>query len=420
MVFIHQATLVGMSLSASALGAVLTTIQNDPNHCMVGNATCNGNHVYHCEPSNKWVAKEECVYPSWCDVGTDGTVGCVSDTGLKRDALVDSSVHTLAPTRTDGYSPSHINCREAELRCNGRWEEICDGFGVWRKWRKCAECFSQGDGKADCIPDTTLPSPEPKPTFCKKDQLRCNGQWEEICDNDAEWHRLMQCESCTEDTGGAIDCVPYVDMPPEPSHPPQCIQGTLRCEGNWLDLCNADLSWKRVQQCRQCVTDTDGQPFCDNGQLPSSSSSTPKATPTASSTLITSVPITSVPTTATPVPRSPEARVAEDNPCFGGEVRCSGDRVEACTAEHEWQDFGPCPSCKQLYNTRDCEPGWQQCAHGNTTVEACTHDGRWATAEACSAEEMCLGMFEGVAFCLAKDLVESEMAKYNQVYSALK
>lgn len=44
--------------------------------------------------------------------------------------------------------------------------------------------------------------------------------------------------------------------------------------------------------------------------------------------------------------------MAQDNPCFGGEVRCSGDRVEACDAEHVWQDFGPCPSCKQLYNTR--------------------------------------------------------------------
>ncbi|KAI1656328.1 hypothetical protein F4813DRAFT_397540 [Daldinia decipiens] len=441
---ISQATLVGLGLSASVLGAILPTVQNDANHCMVGHTTCNDDYVYHCDSNNKWVVKEKCVHPSWCNAEADGTVGCVSDTGLKRNAPVDSSVRTLTPTPTSGYSPSHINCREAELRCNGLWEEICDGFGVWQRWRKCSECFNQGEGKADCIPETTLPTPEPTPTFCKKDQLRCNGKWEEICDDDAEWHRLMKCEDCSEDEGGAIDCVPYVDMPPEPTHPAQCVEGTLRCEGNWLDLCNADLSWQRIQQCLECVTDTDGQPFCDNGSVPTSSSSSsssstsaPETTPTTSSTPDTSAPTTtSVPTTtlvptttsapatptpgivlgipvmSTPAPHS-SVRMAEDNPCFGGEVRCNGDRVEACDAEHVWQDFGPCPSCKQLYNTRDCEPGWQQCAHGSTTVEACTYDGRWATVEACSAEEMCLGMFEGMAFCLAKDIAESEMAKYN-------
>ncbi|OTA82242.1 hypothetical protein M434DRAFT_17106 [Hypoxylon sp. CO27-5] len=41
--------------------------------------------------------------------------------------------------------------------------------------------------------------------------------------------------------------------------------------------------------------------------------------------------------------------------CAGGEVECDGDRIKGCTASGEWEDFGPCPNCKQLGDTRvDC------------------------------------------------------------------
>ncbi|KAK6956511.1 hypothetical protein Daesc_001789 [Daldinia eschscholtzii] len=317
MLHLRQVALAGLGLSASVLGAALPATQD--NDCLVD------------------------------------AIGCAADSGLKRDVSVNT------PTPTSGFSPSALNCKESQRRCTGNWEEICDGFGVWQRWRQCAECFNGQDGTVDCVPDTSVPAPEPKPNFCKENQLRCNGQWEEVCDDQAEWHRLMRCEDCSQDTAGAIVCVPYVDLPPEPTHPPQCVEGTLRCEGRWLDLCNSDLSWQRIQQCNQCLTDPAGEPFCDNGQL---SDTTTADLPTATSAPVPSPPATSTPATSAPgivlaasaassqIPRSPELGIAQDNPCFGGEVRCNGDRVEACTAEHEWQDFGPCPSCKQLYNTR--------------------------------------------------------------------
>ncbi|KAI8962671.1 hypothetical protein F5Y11DRAFT_322377 [Daldinia sp. FL1419] len=260
-------------------------------------------------------------------------------------------VALAASVETGGFSPAHIPCREAELRCNGQWEEICDGFGVWQRWQKCAECLNDSNGNADCIPNTDPPPREPKPNFCKENQLRCNGHWEEICDNDAEWHRLMQCDVCSQDTAGSVECVPYVDLPPQPPAAPQCVQGTLRCSGTWLDLCGSELKWQHVQHCSQCVTDPDGQPFCDDGQL---HSSPPASAPTPTPTATSSAPATSAPVPA-PTPRSPDAHAAVDNldnPCFPGEVRCNGDRVEACDKFVQWQDFGPCPSCKQLYNTR--------------------------------------------------------------------
>ncbi|KAI1806297.1 hypothetical protein F4811DRAFT_551019 [Daldinia bambusicola] len=309
MLHLQQAAVVGLGLSTSVLGVALPAVQSNPNDCLVD------------------------------------TVGCAMDVGLKRDVPVSS------PTPTGGFSPSTLNCRESQRRCTGKWEEICDGFGVWQRWQQCTECFNGEDGTVDCIPDNSVATPEPQPTFCKENQLRCNGQWEEICNDEAEWHRLMQCESCSEDIAGAIDCVPYVDMPPEPTHPPQCIEGTMRCEGSWLDLCSPDLSWQRIEQCGECVTDSNGQPFCNNARVTDTiTASLPTATSAPATLALEGVPgATSVPSQ---IPRSPEVGTAQDNPCFGGEVRCSGDRVEACTAEHEWQDFGPCPSCKQLYNTR--------------------------------------------------------------------
>lgn len=76
---IRQATLVGLGLSASVLGAILPTVQNDPNYCIVGHTTCNEDYVYHCDSNNKWMAKEKCVYPSWCNAEADGTVVSITD-----------------------------------------------------------------------------------------------------------------------------------------------------------------------------------------------------------------------------------------------------------------------------------------------------------------------------------------------------
>ncbi|KAI1088150.1 hypothetical protein F5B19DRAFT_496690 [Rostrohypoxylon terebratum] len=67
---------------------------------------------------------------------------------------------------------------------------------------------------------------------------------------------------------------------------------------------------------------------------------------------------TTRPTAAqTPAPDVPDilARALSKNEtCFDGEVRCysNDERIEVCMAAHVWADFGPCPNCTQLYDTR--------------------------------------------------------------------
>ncbi|KAI1472240.1 uncharacterized protein F4812DRAFT_4107 [Daldinia caldariorum] len=263
---LHRAAILGLSLSASVLGAALPAVQND---CLTNAA------------------------------------GCAVDTGLKLDVSGSSS------TPTGGSSPLAASC----------WEN----------------------------------------------QLRCNEHWEEICDNDTKWKRLMRCESCTEDlVGGDIDCVPYENMPPEATHTPECVAGALRCQGTYLDLCGADHSWERIEKCGRCVTDPDGQTFCDNPEITDTAGGK-----FAMATAAPGLPLLarSAPTfsalgdasDATPVPsshtpRGHEVDTDKTKPCTVGTVRCTGDRVQGCTGEQKWHDFGPCPDCEQLDDNRvDCK-----------------------------------------------------------------
>ncbi|KAI1100103.1 hypothetical protein F4804DRAFT_348850 [Jackrogersella minutella] len=392
--------------------------QFPPGRCTESQLRCNGAWEEVCDAFGAWQQFQQC---SEC-LTTDGSVDCIVATATATAALPPPTL------------------RAGDQRCNGNTEEIYDDASGWEQVSVCAECFTYEDQTIDCVPFTAVPAPTAAPTICRLNELRCNGNFEEICNAGGQWTQLLECYSCT-DVAGAVECVPNA-LPPQPTAAPVCEEGRLRCgaTGNSLELCNAQRQWQQVEQCAGCSDTDEGETFCTPLPAPATAFPTATAAPTSAPaafpTATRTAPVVAARTEA------PSVGVAVDDPCFGGEVKCSGDRVSVCTSAHKWEDFGPCPNCKQLYNTRvncdfhdaaqasnvtallaqftaafalpasDCEQGRQRCANNNATVEACGEDGKWAREETCAPKNLCVGVDTGIAFCLDKEVAEHEMRKY--------
>ncbi|KAI1388005.1 uncharacterized protein F4822DRAFT_299384 [Hypoxylon trugodes] len=445
--------LATLGLSSPALGVILPTLQarvsesarSQPvfsNHpCQHGERTCDRNTVYYCNGRGTWTAESLCIFPSWCNENeATSEAWCDEDTTSsappelelkkKRTIGIPTPVSTpepsLTPTRTfkpgsakkysfngnDGKGAllgRQTRCVEGELRCNNDWEELCDAFGTWQHFQQCDACVTNDDGSVNCAPTTaTSTAPQPPPTPHTGDR-RCSGNTEEIYNEKTHlWEFAEECIECVDNNDGTVSCAPATALPPQPTAPPQCNEGDRRCDGDWFELCNAQRLWDRIQQCSECVNGVDDT-FCQPLET-----ETPTPTPSATPSPIPSV--------------ASAAGVALDNPCFGGEVRCDNDRISVCSAERQWEDYGPCPNCKQLYNTRvkcdfdnsaqassaaalfarsealysarveECPKlGFQRCA--GPTVEVCDQDGHWAIKEQCTPRQYCMDSSDGIAFC---------------------
>ncbi|XXG95409.1 hypothetical protein Hte_001671 [Hypoxylon texense] len=272
------------------------------------------------------------------------------------------------------------------------------------------------------------PSPGGAPDLCHEGTRKCNLETVYLC-RDSKWIEHESCDEptwCKADLGGNAWCAsglelkkraiaipsPTITKPPsaKATGPPGwCTAGQTRCNGKNLQICNDNGKWEGFQTCSECITEGKQNnciPFTDT-------SAAPNATPSV----------------AQPTP-SPSFSPTWDEPCFAGEVRCVGkDRIEACSAERNWEDFGPCPDCKQRYNTavscsfddadlsnfwtvgtvptptrevdvgpaEECAQGFQRCARNNTTIETC-NEGHWAV-EGCAEGQTCVGIHEGIAWC---------------------
>ncbi|KAI6091477.1 hypothetical protein F4821DRAFT_226192 [Hypoxylon rubiginosum] len=136
---------------------------------------------------------------------------------------------------------------------------------------------------------------------------------------------------------------PSVTTAPAELPPGWCTAAQTRCDGNNLQICNDHGKWEWFESCAECLQEGE-KATCIPHITTSTTVTAPQPTPTKSTQ-------TDKPPTAQPT-GSLSFSPAWDDPCFAGEVRCVGsDRIEACSAERNWEDFGPCPHCKQLYNT---------------------------------------------------------------------
>ncbi|KAI2633232.1 hypothetical protein GGS26DRAFT_590830 [Hypomontagnella submonticulosa] len=287
------------------------------------------------------------------------------------------------------------------------------------------------------LPSFTTIAPNVGPTSrpCSEGTRTCDENYIYSCDASGQWEVREECVfpySCAAKDNGTSDCVlgdserhggptPTVTSIPAAfvHQSPVPHTGDRRCVGNVEEVYANYTGWIFVQKCSKCIDSHDGSVNC-TPLVPTDPSANPTQAPSPAQTLSPFV----------------------DNPCFGGEVLCNGDRVEICTAERKWEDFGPCPGCKQLYNTRvkcnfddseaddfarryvdelvradpppfpqsaKCNTGWEQCAENSTSIQVCDDNISWRTIKTCGSDELCLQILDGVAFCL--DEHEAEAAK---------
>ncbi|KAI1134120.1 hypothetical protein F5Y05DRAFT_244943 [Hypoxylon sp. FL0543] len=104
------------------------------------------------------------------------------------------------------------------------------------------------------------------PGDCMEGDLRCNGVWEEMCNSAGQWEQLQGCTRCVDDSN-RVDCVgAATNPPPEPaSHHHHCHDGDLQCNGDFLEICYQDRHWHRLVPCRGCTRSDDGGILCPGG-----------------------------------------------------------------------------------------------------------------------------------------------------------
>ncbi|KAI1453436.1 hypothetical protein F4805DRAFT_461778 [Annulohypoxylon moriforme] len=391
---LHQLLLVATTLTAPALGEFRPGNHPKFRPCNPGTKICHENTVYGCSAEGKWVGNIQCIPPAHCfeDVHTKDATCVDSNEELKRftapaptpapslSRAVDrkpplrghghsalTQAATLTPTATQ-YGAFPLKQSKEEYRCNGKSVQKYDDMEGWKEVQRCSECFTNSDGGILCTPTPTKVKEvaAASQTPCKINTFRCSGKWEEVCIDGANWERLEKCLDCRELEEGIVNCAPD-NLPSMPK--PVCHEGSLRCTGDYLETCDSDRQWHYAIHCARCLDDGNGVTHCQPltalpDAVQTAAPTKPAATPTVPrmtatpAAIQTPAPAPALPSTLIPsvVPKSATLNVdkTKDNPCFGGEVKCndSRDRMSVCSSSHIWTDFGPCPNCTMLYNTK--------------------------------------------------------------------
>ncbi|KAI1411030.1 hypothetical protein F5Y13DRAFT_201551 [Hypoxylon sp. FL1857] len=120
-----------------------------------------------------------------------------------------------------------------DLRCNGNTEEIYDKATGWHLVEVCSKC-SVNHGVLTCahmgVPAAPHSARSPQ-AGCNTNDIRCNGNVEEMCDVDGSWYPLQECEACIT-TGGTINCAVLSETPVRSASPPDqpCEKGDSKCK----------------------------------------------------------------------------------------------------------------------------------------------------------------------------------------------
>ncbi|KAI1374484.1 hypothetical protein F4677DRAFT_426266, partial [Hypoxylon crocopeplum] len=318
-----------------------TVVPEEP-ACQENQQRCNNGGAEMCDNDGNW------IYLKRCDYCTEqhGIVNCVPHE---------------EPAQPPETPPQ---CRSGERQCNNNWLEMCDDKQTWQPIQYCNECFVDNDHEVYCaVPSQTTDNPT-TPTL---PPTHTDAPPPTNTDVPSSSSTTAPAPTDTEVPTPTETNVPPTEtnVPPTETNAPPTETNAPPTETN-VPPTTTDAPPPTNTDVPPPPTDTDVPPPTITTvtvtvpaptdtevppppptytQVPPSASTYPTipgcngnseaAKPTSTSTL-------------TPYPRAEE-------PCFSGEVRCNGDRLSACTSAREWADFGPCPGCKQLYNTRvDC------------------------------------------------------------------
>jgi len=125
-----------------------------------------------------------------------------------------------------------LSCEPGAARCNGALAEQCSPQRSWELSEQCGEC----NGRSSC--EVLGQRAVCLPHICCFPQTRCNGQFLQICNADASGFDLLQdCgspEFCDPSRGACLTCIP----------------GRTRCNGAELQRCSNDgAGFERISCC---------------------------------------------------------------------------------------------------------------------------------------------------------------------------
>jgi hypothetical protein len=116
-----------------------------------------------------------------------------------------------------------LACEPGAARCNGALAEQCSPGDTWELREQCGEC----NGRSTC--EVLGEVAACLPPICCFPQTRCNGQFLQICNADATGFELLQdCGS-----PGLCDSIRGACLA-------SCVPGRTRCNGSELERCNND------------------------------------------------------------------------------------------------------------------------------------------------------------------------------------
>ncbi|KAI1079960.1 hypothetical protein F5B20DRAFT_541720 [Whalleya microplaca] len=285
------------------------------------------------------------------------------------------------------------DCKPSDIRCKGKWFQLCTIDGEWVKWLQC---------KTGCVIEKGQPQCYPEPPLPRSDDP-----------SEDEEHLPEDEEDPPEDHKN-----PFEDPngPPEDEdqrHPPEehevlrsnasisastdCTYMDYRCNGNALEVCSRTVGWFKLLDCKErCVVDDDNKPTCEQGNEQGREVN-----------YLTSV----------------DSSTDADGDCNSGDVRCNNNAVEVCYTNGTFLKVFECQNgCDidqgnlQCYIgdqpqdttaqfvastslvTAHCPEGERRCYDSN--VQRCFKDSGWAEVEKC--KRGCT-FLDGTATCVIDD-----------------
>jgi hypothetical protein len=252
-----------------------------PQACTPGSTQCSGKEFQTCTADRSWQTTDTCAGPVQCDA----VAGCrravcnltdysCSGTTLERcngDGTDWIGIHTCETEALCNAAAKRCDaplCREGELRCSidGKLQRCAPGRNAWQTQRDCRELAQlpptappeQVSGTCDLGGEGRCNSPP----SCPNGSLRCNGQYLERCQDNAWRPRQWCATSSLCDASGTGSCREPTCKPGEyrcvtPGATPVVAQPSEPTRGLTLQVC--DAAGAGFVSVRDCAADS----FCD-------------------------------------------------------------------------------------------------------------------------------------------------------------
>jgi hypothetical protein len=319
--------------------------------CVLNELQCNGAQLLRCNAAAGWDLVEGCGSAELCQESKAlGNTACL-------------------PPVCDAGS---VRCHKAELLRCGEGRDRFESAGICETPALCVQTVTNNPQAERCDPPA-----------CQPDEHSCEGNLLRRCNADRTgWDTVLDCGSASSCSASARACQP-------------CTAGATECNHGDLRTCEASGEWRVTQtcdtpalcdpttlSCRTSACATVGERRClDVGGV----SELQECGPTKDWVLLDTCPTAAL--------CDPEQRKCEARGCRLGEVRCSGDTLQACNGDRttfvtiqQCEPGGCSPLGTGSCNAATCSSGSLRC--NNLHFEECV-DGVWQHRERCLTQELC-------------------------------